>query len=136
MKKKEKKNICELCYIEIDNFAGNPCHWGLEIPQMKDNKVSLKHYHIRCLNSLLDKREETVLNFEGEFNYYNDVNVTYKIDYHTMVQIINHLIDYYMKYGYVGEVLCQSDDAQIEAVHTLSDICDNVIKFKENTEDK
>lgn len=47
-------------------------------------------------------------------------------------KIIFKLIEYFEKHGHIGEVICQCDDAIIEAPYVLSDIADNIIKFEDS----
>ncbi len=68
---------------------------------------------------------------------YNDSIVKCDLTEDKIVKIINRLMEYYEKHGYIGEVIHQDDDAILEAPSVLSDICDDIIEFKseDNTND-
>ncbi len=67
---------------------------------------------------------------KGSFKKYDSV-ITYEITDEQKDKIVKRLIKYYSKHCHFGEGIHQDDDSIIEAPSVLSDICDDIIKFKE-----
>jgi len=60
-----------------------------------------------------------------------DMQVSYSDDSKTKDAVFKHLIDFYKKHKtFSGEELQQSDEPILEAPDVLSEIADNIIKFK------
>lgn len=72
---------------------------------------------------------------EGSFKKY-DEEISYSIDEESQKKIVERLIQYYSEHIHYGEGIHQDDNSIIEAPSVLSDICDNIIKFKESGEEK
>ena len=71
---------------------------------------------------------------KGSFKKYGS-KVTYDITDEQKDAICERLIEYYSEYGFFGECIQQNDDATIEASVVLSDICDEIIIFKEEEDE-
>lgn len=61
----------------------------------------------------------------------HDSIISFNIDDKKKDAIINRILIYYKDYCHTGESIHQDDDSIIEAPSVLSDICDKIIKFKE-----
>jgi len=70
------------------------------------------------------------MNIIGSFEKYGNV-ITYDISDEQKDKIVNRLIAYYSTHLYFGEGIHQDDDSIIDAPSVLSDICDDIIEFKE-----
>ena len=72
------------------------------------------------------------MNVKGSFEKYGDT-YTYDITDEQKDKIVQRLIEYYAdpKHCHFGEGIHQDDDSIIDAPGVLSDICDNIIEFKD-----
>lgn len=70
------------------------------------------------------------MNIKGSFETLCQI-VSYDITEEQQAKIIERLMKYYSTHAYIGEVIHQDDDSIIEAPSVLSDICDDIIEFKE-----
>lgn len=62
---------------------------------------------------------------------YDDQKISYNISDEDKNTICKRLIKYYSTHLWFGEGIHQDDDSLIDAPNVLSDICDNIINFKE-----
>lgn len=74
--------------------------------------------------------EKKILAHEG------DLEVTYNETDELKDEVFQKLIDFFKKYNaFSGDSIMQNDDPLIYASELLSDICDDLICFKENWTD-
>ena len=66
----------------------------------------------------------------GKFEKYGNV-IEYTISDEQQAKIVARLMEYYSSHHHFGEGIHQDDDSIMEAPSVLSDICDNIIEFKE-----
>lgn len=71
-------------------------------------------------------------NITGKFKKYGDQVIEYCITDSQKDKIVERLLEYYKEHCHFGEGIHQDDDSIIEAPSVLSDICDNIIEFKES----
>jgi hypothetical protein len=71
-------------------------------------------------------------NKKGFFIKYQNV-ISYDISDKQKDAIIDRLMEYYKKNCHFGEGIHQDDDSILDAPSVLSDICDNIISFKESS---
>jgi hypothetical protein len=67
---------------------------------------------------------------KGSFIKY-DSRISYEITDEMKDRIVERLLQYYAKHLHYGEGIHQDDNSLIEAPNVLSDICDDIIIFKE-----
>lgn len=77
------------------------------------------------------KLEERI---KGSFEKYGDT-ISYEITDEQKDRIVERLIEYYSTYCHFGEGIHQDDNSLIEAPSVLSDICDDIIKFKSESKE-
>jgi hypothetical protein len=70
------------------------------------------------------------MTIKGSFEKYGDT-ISYEITDEQKDKIVERVIKYYSTYSHFGEGIHQDDDSLIEAPNVLSDICDDIIEFKE-----
>lgn len=104
--KKENPNMVE--YEKLSDFQ-----------KMKDIVV------ITLVNAYINLVEQPITEVHED-----DRIIRYSITEERKNKIIEKLLDYYFKYGLHGEVIIQRDNAIIHAPECLSDIADEIIKFK------
>ncbi len=67
---------------------------------------------------------------KGSFEKFGDT-ITYEITNEQKDKIVERLIKYYSEHCHFGEGIHQDDESILNAPEVLSDICDDIIEFKE-----
>jgi len=77
-----------------------------------------------------ERKGEERMDICGSFEKYGEI-ISYVITDEQKDRIVKRLIEYYSTHIYFGEGIHQDDDSIIDAPSVLSDICDNIIEFKQ-----
>lgn len=79
---------------------------------------------------IIDNIPEDGPTITGEFEKYDQV-ISYEINPEQQGDIFKRLMEYYQKHCHIGECIHQDDNSIIEAPQVLSEICDDMITFRE-----
>lgn len=115
-----RDNIDRIVELELEKSE-----LGERIKELEDKTTELESN---------ERDQQNMSTIKGSFEKYGDT-ISYEITDEQKDRIVKRLIEFYSTYCHFGEGIHQDDDSLIEAPSVLSDICDDIIKFKSESKE-